>query len=308
MLAVWCKIPKWEQLKSSLVITHSLSHYNASQAKSIFILAGQSNMAGRGGIMGDDTWDGYIPPQCRSNPLIFRLNAGLTWEEAQEPLHRDIDVTKTCGVGPGMAFSNAVLNRESGIGVIGLVPCAVGGTNISEWKRGSGLYNQMLSRVQAALRGGGGIIRAILWYQGESDTISHENAKLYRQRLEKFLTEIRSDLLSPFLPVIQVALASGQGHYVYVIRKAQLGIELPNVKCVDAKGLQLQPDGLHLSTAAQVELGQKMADAFLQIMAPLPVQSSGGPKRLNTFSWISFLDGLGREIFLRIVGYVSINY
>ncbi|KAL3655231.1 hypothetical protein CASFOL_001017 [Castilleja foliolosa] len=268
-------------------ITQTSSHYNnnaSSQAKSIFILAGQSNMAGRGGVIGDTTWDGYVPPQCHSNPLILRLNAGLTWEEAREPLHVDIDVTKTCGVGPGMAFSNAVLERESGIGVIGLVPCAVGGTNISEWRRGGSLYNQVLSRAQAALRGGGGLIRAFLWYQGESDTVNHEDAKLYGRRLDKFLTEIRNDLLSPFLPVIQVALASGQGDYVYVIRKAQLGTELPNVKCVDAKGLQLQPDGLHLSTAAQVELGRKMANAFLQIMAPLPVQSSAaGPLRFNNF-------------------------
>ncbi|KAL8496876.1 hypothetical protein ACS0TY_020531 [Phlomoides rotata] len=47
-------------------------------------------------------------------------------------LHHDIDVDKTYGVGPGMAFSNSILKRESGVGVIGLVPCAVGGMNISE--------------------------------------------------------------------------------------------------------------------------------------------------------------------------------
>lgn len=71
-----------------------------------------------------------------------------------------------------------------------------------------------------------------------------------------------------------------------VVRKAQLGIDLPNVRCVDAKGLQLDPDGLHLSAGAQVRLGRMLADAFLQIMAPLPVQSSGASKRFHTF----FLD------------------
>lgn len=83
-----------------------------------------------------------------------------------------------------------------------------------------------------------------------------------------------------------MALASGNGPYVDVVRKAQLGIDLPNVRCVDAKGLQLDPDGLHLSTGAQVRLGRMFADAFLQIMAPLPVQSSGANKRFHTF----FLD------------------
>ncbi|KAK4390513.1 putative carbohydrate esterase [Sesamum angolense] len=267
---------------SSLVSTNSLSHDNALQGKSIFILAGQSNMAGRGGVV-NGTWDGFIPPECQSNPLILRLNAELTWETAREPLHRDIDILKTCGIGPGMAFSNSVLERDLGIGVIGLVPCAIGGTNISEWRRGSRLYNQLLTRAQAALHGGGGLIRAILWYQGESDTVSHEDAKLYKRRLVKFFTDVRSDLLSPVLPVIQVALASGEGPYVDVVRKAQLEIDLPNVKCVDAKGLQLQPDGLHLSTAAQVTVGRMMADAFLQIMAPIPVQSSAHKTVHNSF-------------------------
>ncbi|KAL2232623.1 UNVERIFIED_CONTAM: putative carbohydrate esterase [Sesamum indicum] len=251
---------------SNLVSTNNLYHDNALQAKSIFILAGQSNMAGRGGVV-NGTWDGFIPPECQSNPLILRLNAELTWEEAREPLHRDIDILKTCGIGPGMAFSNSVLERDLGIGVIGLVPCAIGGTNISEWRRGSRLYNQLLTRAQAALHGGGGLIRAILWYQGESDTVSHEDAKLYKRRLVRFFTDVRSDLLSPVLPVIQVALASAEGPYIEDIRKAQLGIDLPNVKCVDAKGMKIGYDGLHLSTEGEVHVGQMMADTFAQFIS-----------------------------------------
>ncbi|KAK4428861.1 putative carbohydrate esterase [Sesamum alatum] len=252
---------------SSLVSTSNLSRDNALRGKSIFILAGQSNMAGRGGVVNGTYWDGFIPPECRSNQLILRLNAGLTWEEAREPLHRDIDIEKVCGIGPGMAFSNSVLKRDLGIGVIGLVPCAIGGTNISEWRHGGRLYNQLLSRAQAALHGGGGLIRGILWYQGESDTLSHQDAKLYKRRLVKFFTDVRSDLLSPVLPVIQVALASAEGPYIDEVRKAQLEIDLPNVKCVDAKGMKIGHDGLHLSTEGEVQVGQMMADAYAQFFA-----------------------------------------
>lgn len=63
-----------------------------------------------------------------------------------------------------------------------------------------------------------------------------------------------------------MALASGSGPYVEIVRQAQLGIDLLNLKTVDAKGLPLQPDGLHLSTQAQVELGKMMGDAFLQFV------------------------------------------
>ncbi|CAK9135363.1 unnamed protein product [Ilex paraguariensis] len=248
-------------------------------AKSIFLLAGQSNMSGRGGVV-NQTWDGVVPPECRPNPSILRLSAGLSWEEAYEPLHKDIDTDKTCGVGPGMPFAHYILDKDSSLGVVGLVPCAIGGTNISEWAQGTFLYNQLVRRAGAAVQGGG-TITALLWYQGESDTVTLEDAKLYKRRLEKFFTDLRNDLLAPMLPVIQVALATGEGPYINEVREAQLGVDLPNVRCVDAKGLQLGPDYLHLSTPAQVNLGEMLANAYLQTVAG-PVLSSA-PKKVSPF-------------------------
>ncbi|KAI9201787.1 hypothetical protein LWI28_029260 [Acer negundo] len=227
-------------------------------------------MAGRGGVTNDtrtDTqvWDGIVPPQCQPNPSILRLSAKLKWVRAHEPLHADIDVNKINGVGPGMPFFNAVLTKDPNFGVIGLVPCAIGGTNISEWKKGSFLYDQTVRRTQAALQGGG-VIRALLWYQGESDTVNREDAELYKQRSDKFFVDLRYDLQVPMLPIIRVALASGQGPYIDIVREAQLQNDLLNVRTVDARGLPLEPDVLHLTTPAQVRLGEMMAAAFLQSM------------------------------------------
>lgn len=61
---------------------------------------------------------------------------------------------------------------------------------------------------------------------------------------------------------MKVAIASG-GKYMEVVREAQKAIDLPNVVCVDAKGLELKEDNLHLTTDAQVELGHMLADAYL---------------------------------------------
>ncbi|XP_015060165.1 probable carbohydrate esterase At4g34215 [Solanum pennellii] len=243
-----------------------------SIAKNIFILSGQSNMSGRGGVFNQTsssgtvslTWDGVVPPECQPNPSVLRLNGGLTWVEADEPLHKDIDVNKTCGVGPGMSFANKLKMDDPDIGVIGLVPCAIGGTNITQWVRGGWLYNEMIRRTKVALQGGG-TIRGMLWYQGESDAIDLDDAKLYKNRLMKFFKDVRNDLELPTLPIVQVALATAPGPYMEVIRKAQLGINLPNVRCVDAKGLPIGPDMLHLTTPAQVKLGEMLANAFLQI-------------------------------------------
>ena len=178
------------------------------QSKNIFILAGQSNMAGRGGVVnntitGIATWDGIVPPQCSPNPSILKLSANLTWVLAHEPLHSDIDFNKINGIGPGMAFANYVLGKDPNFGIIGLVPCAVGGTKISLWKKGTFLYKQMMKRAQASVQNGG-TIQALLWYQGESDTVSQEDAKSYKAKLEKFFLDVRDDLQSPMLPIIQV--------------------------------------------------------------------------------------------------------
>ena len=106
-----------------------------------------------------------------------------------------------------MPFSNAILTKDPTFGVIGLVPCAIGGTNISEWKKGSFLYDQTVGRTQAALQGGG-VIRALLWYQGESDTVTREDAELYKQRSDKFFVDLRYDLQVPMLPIIRVHFLS----------------------------------------------------------------------------------------------------
>ncbi|XP_058223937.1 probable carbohydrate esterase At4g34215 [Rhododendron vialii] len=233
----------------------------SSQDKNVFLLAGQSNMSGQGGVI-NGTWDGVIPPECAPNPSILRLAANLTWVPAAEPLHKDIDVNVTVGVGPGMSFANSVLADDSSIDVVGLVPCAVGGTKISQWARGTFLYDQLVSRARAAVQGGG-TIQAMLWYQGESDTTLLENAEFYMGRLEKFFLDLRSDLQSPSLLIIQVALAQA-GPFLEIVREAQLGLDLANVKCVDAQGLELEPDHLHLTTAAQVQLGEMLAGSFLQ--------------------------------------------
>ncbi|KAL3732904.1 hypothetical protein ACJRO7_022426 [Eucalyptus globulus] len=231
----------------------------------IFILAGQSNMAGRGGVE-NDKWNGFVPPQCRPNPSILRLSAQLTWSEAAEPLHADIDVDRVCGVGPGMSFANAIKSKDPRLGVVGLVPCAVGGTKIAQWARGTPLYNQMVSRATAAVKTSArcktiqNLTRGSTW---ESDTVVQAEAEAYRTNMEKLIGDIRTDLNSPSLLIIQVALASGEGKFVDTVRSAQLGITLPNVKCVDAKGLDLKTDHLHLTTTSQVRLGSMLADAFL---------------------------------------------
>ncbi|KAL3734878.1 hypothetical protein ACJRO7_024109 [Eucalyptus globulus] len=237
--------------------------------KSIFLLAGQSNMVGRGGVDPSIGWDGVVPPECSRNSSILRLTMKLKWVEAQEPLHIDIDTTAINGISLGMAFANAVMRQDRSLGLVGLVLCAIGGMKISQWERGMFLYNQFMRQARAGMNDGG-TIKALL----NRRHVEESDAVQYKVRLEKFFTDVRTDLQSPELPIFQVAIASGQRNFIHEVRKVQLGLDLPNVRTVDALGLPLKPDQLHLTTPAEVRLGQILADAFLQAVLSTKDSSS----------------------------------
>lgn len=110
-----------------------------------------------------------------------------------------------------MSFANAFLERVGGDRggrlVLGLVPCAVGGTAIKEWARGEKLYEDMISRSKESVKEGGEI-KGVLWYQGESDTLTQHDADAYQASMETLIKNVRQDLGLPSLPIIQVTLNS----------------------------------------------------------------------------------------------------
>jgi hypothetical protein len=185
----------------------------AHRPKLLFLLAGQSNMAGRGAPPIP------LPASYLPHPRLLRLAADRRWVAASPPLHADIDTHKTCGLGPAMPFAHHVLlsspapssvSEPSSAGgdpeppVLGLVPCAVGGTRIWMWARGQPLYESAVARARAAVADGGGELGAVLWFQGESDTIEVDDARSYGGKMERLVADLRADLGLPNLLVIQV--------------------------------------------------------------------------------------------------------
>jgi hypothetical protein len=61
----------------------------------VFILAGQSNMAGRGGVQRRDGGKFFEAAQNEKDERIQRFSGAGCWEPAEEPLHKDIDVKCT---------------------------------------------------------------------------------------------------------------------------------------------------------------------------------------------------------------------
>lgn len=220
----------------------------------LYLLVGQSNMAGRGIIKEQDTL---------IHDRVFALNAADEFVLAKEPLHFD---KGNRGVGPGLAFGKAMAeasNRKK----IGLIPAAVGGTKISYWEPGNsrGLYEEAIRKAKVSMKYG--VLKGIIWQQGESDS-NTKDAPLYKERLLKLLTSFRRDLGSNNLPIVIGGLGdflkSSQYKTVNKTLK-EVADEIGNARFSEASTLGHIGDRLHFNTEAQRENGVKMAISMLEI-------------------------------------------
>src|SRR5680860_76536 len=95
----------------------------------IYLLIGQSNMAGRAEIEGSDA-------DTLENVFLYTGIPGKEWEKAANPLNKYSSVRKKLSMqklGPGYHFAKTTVKTNSE-NPIGLVVNAKGGTKISEWK------------------------------------------------------------------------------------------------------------------------------------------------------------------------------
>ena len=165
-----------------------LSAQEKPQDLQLFLLIGQSNMAGRGVVEAQDK---------EILPRVFMLNKEMAWVPAVDPLH--FDKPAIAGVGLGRTFAKTLLvaNRSA---AIGLIPAAFGGTSLDEWKPGDKLYVDAVKRAQEAMKSGK--LRGILWHQGEADAAKEELMTTYRTRFANLVAHLREDLHAPDVPVV----------------------------------------------------------------------------------------------------------
>ena len=222
----------------------------------VYLLIGQSNMAGRG-----------IPDaeSKKINERVLMLDSENHWVPATDPVH--FDKPAMVGVGPAIAFANSMLENNSKI-KIGLIPCAVGGSPIKAWEPGavySGRfhpYEDALSRAQLAMKTG--VLKGIIWHQGESDNDS-ALATVYIKKLDTLINRLRTDLKQPGLPFV----AGELGYFIRIdfINKIihQLPAQVTHTAVVSAKDLTHKGDQLHFDTPSARELGKRYAAAMKQL-------------------------------------------
>jgi len=208
-----------------IVVTLNLS---PTRAPDVYLLAGQSNMIGFSGDGTKDASPGgpdETNPRIKQLHVTFNDEQNFLNEiqnsninrsvlapaiiTAEDPLHEPLDGsgTQKAGtfIGLGLSFAKAALQNTSAD--IVLVPAAWSGSAfcdnnegpIGQWNANQTnepnlgntlLFDRAVSRTNEALAQTGGVLRGILWHQGESDA-NERCSELYLANIERLAQQFR---------------------------------------------------------------------------------------------------------------------
>ena len=227
----------------------------------LYLLIGQSNMAGRGTVEAADE----VP-----HPRVLSLDPIGRWRMAIDPLHQD---KPSAGLGLGSWFGRGMADATPEA-VIGLIPAAVGGTPLSRWMRGGDLYQHAVE--QAKLAQAQGVLKGILWHQGENDSDTEEHAKSYAARLAQVIADLRKDLEVADVPFV----AGKLGEFLVSeprLDTPQAGLvnsqlttltqRVTRFGLVESANLTSMPDKIHFDSPSLREFGRRYAERMKQLLS-----------------------------------------
>lgn len=229
----------------------------------LYLLVGQSNMAGRGKIAEQD---------MQPHPRVLMLTKDLQWQPAVAPLH--FDKPGIVGVGIGGTFGRELAQANPGV-TIGLIPCAVGGSPIDSWVEGafyeptkSHPWDDAIKRAKHALQFGE--LKGILWHQGESDS-NEELAGSYEKKLHELIARFRTELDAKNVPFIAGQMGQFEERPWSDAKKQvdqaqrDLAGKVRSAAFVNSDGLNHKGDKVHFDAAGFRELGRRYAKAYFQL-------------------------------------------
>jgi hypothetical protein len=226
----------------------------------VFIMAGQSNMAGRGIVEPEDTV---------SDQRIFSINKDGQIIIAKEPLH--FYEPERTGLDCGLSFAKTLIKKIPDSVSLLIIPTAIGGSSIRQWLgdsvfRNVKLFSNFLSKVEIAKQNG--VIKGILWHQGESDA-NEKNIPLHKERLHLLFSKFRTAIGNKELPVLLGELGSFSENPVNfnLINKTihDYVAEDKNSAVISTKDLKDKGDHLHFDSKGQRTMGERFAKGYLSM-------------------------------------------
>lgn len=227
----------------------------ASRPMELYLAIGQSNMAGRA----------EVPAKLSgelSGVYLYTGDELTPWVPAKNPLNLYSSIRKEESMQRlGPAYSFALQMAKKSTAKIGLVVNARGGTAIAEWMPGNPYYQQFIKKAREVASFG--IIKGVIWHQGESDL---QKADTYLDDLEVLITRIRSDLGLPELPFVAGEIAEDQpGRENFNKMVNLLPERVPGTAVVSSKGTKTF-DEVHFDTKSQLKMGKRYAQKMKKLI------------------------------------------
>ncbi|MBN1393931.1 MAG: PEP-CTERM sorting domain-containing protein [Pirellulales bacterium] len=242
-----------------LMIVAFASAAPAAGATKVYLLAGQSNMVGRGVCAELD------PPYDDPLPAVNFWNNG-SWTALRSGFGFTAD-----HFGPEVSFGRAIAEAFPDDDIY-LVKYGVGATNLAvDWKPdGSGpCYNALKSTVDAALAdlradNRDPAVAGMLWMQGESDAQNSGYATAYQANLTDFIQSVREDFGASGAPFVigRITAFYGTPEDNNKVRLAQQTVaELDDrADWFSTDDLQIGAVPGHYGTQGQIDLGLLYAE------------------------------------------------
>lgn len=247
----------------SLLSPHNLTATKEQSGKYLFILSGQSNMQGMNERLS------FTPriTQEYGNENVIIVKEAIGGRPIRMWVH-DWEAEPKWKIDPNIPGTQAPKSNENGI-----------------------LYNSMMSKVKASLKGELPKAVAFCWMQGERDSRERHSA-VYERSLKKLFQQLRADF--PKIPLVFVIgrlsdFGSGNREPFYPewdeIRLAQEKVarETPNCSIINTddlntgaspphwktKEISFREDDLHMSAKGYEILGLRFAESAIQLLKDL---------------------------------------
>ena len=223
----------------------------------VFVLAGQSNMAGRLAKLSE------LPDDLKGEQKEAFFFNGQRW------IPLTPGKTESRGFGPEIPFAHRMTEKLGE--PVGIIKFARGGSNLAEqWSptNPESFYVRLLGMVEAAQKSRKIKVVGMLWMQGERDAKLRKMAEAYAENLAKFILAARNDYKNPelFFVAGRVNPPKRKFPFVDAVRKAQEECKAPHYALINCDTLKKGPDNVHYATQGYIDMGTKFADAMLKLM------------------------------------------
>ncbi len=250
--------------------------YFSFESKEVYILMGQSNMAGFTPYSHDPGPKGIEVPinvEYYSNGVngdnrITNFNVGTN-------AHASSDYSfYPFAFGPELSFIQEMSARKNDKNII-VIKYAVGGTSMSDWLNsydgGLSLFERAKAFVELKLRGQRIEVKGFFWMQGEQDGVIRTSTHDYKLGLIELINRCRNQMIGtseksiPFILGKVFDYENDANSSFSNIRAAQLQTahSMSNVFVIDLDNFVMAPgDPWHFSAPSQLSFGKCMVESF----------------------------------------------